>query len=105
MIDHEVIWYFDAENRAVAAEAQAKVAAERRDMLMGQLTRLEKELIVTVAIAREALSALQSGDGPRAGRLAEVVLSRYDNYRANRDYPNLSDLLNVVARCGKVPVD
>jgi hypothetical protein len=68
-------------------------------MLVDKQTRLESELLVAVAIARETLSTLRRTDPQCAARCAKALLSSYNMYRNNRDYPNLSDLLDTVARC------
>src|SRR5688572_12492524 len=91
---------FDAQMQAHAANSRANAAAETCDLLREDLSRLEKEVSITAAIASEAFSALLAGDPERAGRLSQSVLSQYEKYRDSREFPSVSELLN---RFGRVP--
>src|SRR5687767_4218957 len=84
---------FDALIEAHAANARANPTTETCDLLRADLSRLEKEVLISASIAREAFSALLGGDPQGAGRLSQSVLSQYEKYRDNCEFPNVSELL------------
>jgi len=98
MIDEELRRIFEAENRTHAANERASAAMEARDDLRLDVRRLEKETLITCAIANELFSTLV-GLAPHVARCAsESVLSHHDKYRDNPEFPNVSELLATLAR-------
>jgi hypothetical protein len=89
---------FDVENQAEAANARARAAGEARDRLREHSRRLENEVSIACAIASELFATLVGSAPEAAHRALESILSHYDKYQGNQDFPNLRELLSKLAR-------
>jgi hypothetical protein len=99
MIDHEARRrLLDTQNQADAANARADAAAASRDLARESAHRLQQEVSIAVAIASETLAILAKLDPWSASRFSESVLSHYEKYQNNRDFPDIADLLTRVAK-------
>jgi len=99
MIDHETRRrLLDVRNQADAANARADAAAASRDSARASVHRLQQEVSIAATIASETLAILAKLDPWSASRFSESVLSHYEKYQNNRDFPNVADLLTRVAK-------
>jgi hypothetical protein len=99
MIDHETRRrLLDAQNLADAANARADAAAASRDLARESVHRLQQEVSIAATIASESLEILAKLDPWSGSRFSESVLSHYEKYQNNRDFPNIADLLTRVAK-------
>jgi hypothetical protein len=99
MIDHETRRrLLDVRNQADAANARADAAAASRDLARASVHRLQQEVSIAATIASETLAILAKLDPWSASRFSESVLSHYEKYQNNRDFPNVADLLTRVAK-------
>lgn len=89
---------YDARNRAAAADARAEAVSISRDQLRADVVRLEKEVVLATAIARETVATLVSLDGERASRCVSALVVQYDSYLADARFPNVNDLLASLRR-------
>jgi len=92
MIDQE------ARRRLLDAQNQADAAAASRDLARESVHRLQQEVSIAATIASETLAILAKLDPWSASRFSESVLSHYEKYQNNRDFPNVADLLTRVAK-------
>ena len=92
MIDHET------RRRLLDVRNQADAAAASRDLARASVHRLQQEVSIAATIASETLAILAKLDPWSASRFSESVLSHYQNYQNNRDFPNVADLLTRVAK-------
>jgi len=92
MIDQE------ARRRLLDAQNQADAAAASRDLARASVHRLQQEVSIAATIASETLAILAKLDPWSASRFSESVLSHYEKYQNNRDFPNVADLLTRVAK-------
>lgn len=99
MVEHDAqCRLLDALNQADAANARAEAAAASRDLARESVQRLQNEVSIAVAIATETLAILAKLDPWSARRFSQSVLSHYEKYQNNRDFPDLADLLTRIAR-------
>ena len=92
MIDQE------ARRRLLDAQNQADAAAASRDLARESVHRLQQEVSIAATIASETLAILAKLDPWSVSRFSESVLSHYEKYQNNRDFPNIADLLTRVAK-------
>jgi len=92
MIDQE------ARRRLLDAQNQADAAAASGDLARESVHRLQQEVSIAATIASETLAILAKLDPWSASRFSESVLSHYEKYQNNRDFPNVADLLTRVAK-------
>ena len=89
---------FDAVLATHDAHARDSAAAEARELLREDIRRLQKELLITSSIATELFSTLLASDPERAWCVSESVLSQFEKYRDDSDFPNVRDLLSALSR-------
>jgi hypothetical protein len=97
MIDDAHRRAFDAETQAQDETARANAAAEGKDRLRADCSRLERELWITGAIASELFSALLAADPLLADRASQAILFQYGKYQVSQEFPNVRDLLERLA--------
>ena len=88
---------FDAETQAEDATARANAAAEGKDRLREDHSRLERELSIAGAIASDLFSALLAADPLLAHRASQAILFQYGKYQDSQEFPNVRDLLARLA--------
>jgi hypothetical protein len=88
----------DAVLAARQATANARAAAEARELLREKIDRLQKELLITSSIAAEVFSASLASDPERAWHVSESVQLQHEKYRSDSRFPNIRDLLSTFSR-------